>query len=258
MSFSRKEYDLRLVDINDPARKQLNIAGTYQVLTAGSPVVQTIYVNDVTTSAASNPGTISGGQIRFFMDSSVVSVDIVIYTANGDAVFMQGVKAAGSVRNVVIDTNKREQLLVLPLLFNNNVETDTGFTLVGPVAIDDIKLFVTVLDAGETIDVGLDGTTNNDPNGLIAAALISALGYVALEGALNGGSNIDYYDSITYGALLATFINGSDAVATNGGITRKSAYIAEAEDDANITYTCSASTDIFYGYIMLSLTKLPT
>lgn len=258
MAYARKEYDLRLVDINDPVRKQLNLGGTYQVLTAGSPVEQTIYANDKTASAASNPGTISGGQIRFFMDSSVTSVDIVIYTANGDAVFMQGVQPAGSVRNVVIDTNKREQLLVLPLLFNDSVETDTGFTLVGPVAVDDIKLFVTALDSGETIDVGLDGTTNNDPNGLIAAASIATLGYVALEGVLNGGSNIDYYDSIVYGALLATFINGSDAVVSNGGITRKSAYIAEAETDANITYTCSSGSDVFYGYMMLSLTKLPT
>lgn len=258
MAYSRKEYDLRLIDLNDPARKQMDLDGTYQVLTAGSPVEQTIYANDKTASAASNPGSISGGQIRFFMDSSVSSVDIVIYTADGDAAFMQGVQPAGSVRNVVIDTNKREQLLVLPLLFNDNVETDTGFTLVGPVAIDDIKLFVTTVDATETIDVGLDGSTNNDPNGLIAAASIATAGYVALGGALNNGSNIDYYDSIVYGALLATFINGSDAVVTNGGITRKSAYIAEAEDDANITYTCSAGSDTFYGYMMLNLTKLPT
>lgn len=258
MAYARKEYDLRLVDINDPVRKQLNLGGTYQVLTAGTPVEQTIYANDKTATAASNPGTISGGQIRFFMDSSVTSVDIVIYTANGDAVFMQGVKPAGTVRNVVIDTNKREQLLILPLLFNSNVETDTGFTLVGPCLVTDIDLFVTALDAGETINIGLDGTTNNDPNGLIAAASLAALGYVALGGLLNGGTNIDYFDSIVYGDLLATFINGSDAVATNGGITRKSAYITEAETDANITYTCSDGTDVFYGYAILHLLKLPT
>lgn len=222
MAYARKEYDLRIIDLNDPARKQLSLGGVYNVLVAGSAVKQAIYANDKTASAASNPGTISGGQIRFFVDSSVASVDIVVYTTNGDAVFMQGVQPAGTVRNVVIDPRKLEQELVIPMFFNSAVETDTGFTIPANTVFVGADLIVETVDATETIDVGLDGTVTNDPNGLIAAASVATAGYV--KGA---------------GAVLDTMT----------GIT---------ETDCNVTYTCTAGSDAFYGFAVLKLRRMPS
>jgi hypothetical protein len=261
MGFARDEVFLQLVDMW--TKRPIEVGGTYNVLQAGVPAEQTIYSSENSSSAASNPGSISSdGIIRFWVASGTSSIDISIYTANGDAEFIQGIvpslQSNSGQNHVDINPHRRDQILVIPMIFNDNTETDTGFTLVGPVVISDIELFVTTVDAGETLDIGLDGTTTNDPNGLVAAASVATAGYVELGGAVNNGSNIDYYDSIVYGALLASFINGSDAVATNGGITRIKAYIAEAETDANITYTESAGGDAFAGYMMVHLLRMPT
>ena len=256
MGLERLEYDLRLVDKNLETKRQLSVSGTYQVLAAGTANEATIYAESEDSSAADNPGSISSGQIRFFVDRTVTTVDIVIYTADGDAEFLKGI-APTSNHRVEIDQYRKEQLLHLPILFNDNSETDTGFTLPASTFIDDIDLIVDTVDATETIDVGLDGTTSNDPNGLIAAASIATAGYVELAGAINNGSNIDFTDAVVYGALLASFINGSDAVATNGGSVRTKHYVGSAETDANITYTCSAGSDTFTGWLILHLRKGP-
>jgi hypothetical protein len=263
MGFNRNEFTIQLVDITQgvgthQAPTAYQVGGTYNVLVAGSPVEVTIYSNDTGTSAASNPGTISStGLIKFFTASSVTSVDITLYTANGEAKFMQSVGYRNK-HQALIDRHERKQLLIIPFAASDNVEVDTGFTLVGPVLIEDCYPFVVTVDATETLAVGLDGTTTNDPNGLLEAPSVATAGYVECGGAINGGTNIDYTDSVTYGVLLASFINGSDAVATNGGVIRIRTMIAEAETDANITYTGSAGSDTAAGYIMIELVRLPT
>jgi hypothetical protein len=253
MSVVYKEWNLQLINM----RKNVDIdddAGVCNVLTAGDPAEITLYSDERGTSQA-NPLTISNGRIRFFTLSTITSVDLSIYTANGEAAFVQDV--VRSDHRVLIDTDKLEQTLVIPWFFNNNVETDTGFTLIGDVLIKDIRLLVTTVDATETIDIGLDGTTTNDPNGLVAAALTSAAGYVELKPQITDGTNIDYVGSNYVGALLATSITGADAVATVGGWTKLETLIGAAETDANVTYTCSAGSDTAAGYMILHLMKIP-
>ena len=162
-----------------------------------------------------------------------------------------------SDHRVEVDVEKLDQMLVIPFLANDNSELDTGFTLNGDCLLEDVMLKVVTVDAGETIDVGLDGTTTNDPNGLIAAALVSAAGYVELVPQITGGSNIDYVGTNFIGALLGTSIAGADAVATVGGFTRLRTLVASTETDCNITYTGSAGSDTAAGYIFLFLKKLP-
>lgn len=256
MPYARNEFDLRLVDIHDQAKKQVTLGGTYNVLQAGSPQKQTIYANDSTSTAASNPGTISDGQLRFFCDSSVSSVDIVIYTANGDAEYIQGVQPNIHHR-VEIDPNRREQILHVPLAFNVT-ETTTGFTLIGPVAIKDVELWVDTIDATETVDVGLDGSTNDDPDGLIAAASVAAAGMVDLGPIVTVGGSESYFSSCTIGALLADFLAGADSAGDVGTFRDIKAVILEAETDANITTTGSAGSDTFYGFAIVHLLRLPT
>lgn len=252
MGVNFKEYHMQLINkrtgsvIDDDS-------GVYNVLAAGSPVEATIYSDDKGTSA-SNPATMTNGTLLFYTASSVTSVDISIYTANGEAVFLQGVTS--NQQRVEIDVDKMEQTLVIPFLANDNSELDTGFTLNGNVLIEDVMLKVVTVDAGETIDVGTDGTTTNDPNGLIAAALVSAAGYIELNPQITGGTNIDYVGTNFVGELLATSITGADAVATVGGQTRLKTLVADTETDCNITYTGSAGSDTAAGYIMLQLRKL--
>ena len=252
MSVNFTEYYVQLINkrtgsvIDDDS-------GVYNVLTAGSPVEATIYSDDKGTSG-SNPGTMTDGIVQFWTASSVSSVDISIYTANGEALFLQGVTA--DQHRAEVDVDKMEQTLVIPFLANDNSELDTGFTLNGNVLIEDVMLKVVTVDAGETIDVGTDGTTTNDPNGLIAAALVSAAGYIELNPQITGGSNIDHVGTNFVGELLATSIVGADAVATVGGQTRLKTLVASTETDCNITYTGSAGSDTAAGYIMLQLRKL--
>jgi hypothetical protein len=257
MPYARKEYDVRLVDFSEESGKVLSsLAGTYQVLTAGTGAEATIYANDQTATAGSNPGTISSGQIRFFMDSSVTTVDISIYTSDGDAIFLRGVNPDKTHR-CQVDPNKVDQVLVIGISCTTSTETTTGFTLVGPVDIDDIKLFIETVDATETIDVGLDGTTTNDPDGLIDGASLATAGSVELGPVLTSGSNEVYISAQTKGVLLATITAGSDATEDHGTYYESECHIGAAETDANITISGSSGADTGVGYLLLYLTKLP-
>lgn len=257
MPYARKEYDIRICDHKDEAKKQLNVDGTYQVLVKGTPVEATIYANDNTSTAASNPGTIVDGQIRFFMDSSVTGVDVSIYTSDGDAKFMRNVQPEG-LRRALIDPDQVEQLLVIGLDGTTSDETDTGFTLVGPCEIEDIWLQIVTVDAGETIDVGTDGTTTNDPDGLIDGMSIATVGTPDVGPTYTAGSNEVYISANVRGALLADFTAGADTTGDTGTHARRTQFIAEAEDDANITYSASAGVDTFDGYLYIKLLKLIT
>ena len=233
-------------------------SGVANVLTAGSPVEATIY-SDEQGTAASNPLTFSNGSVRFYTLSSVTTVDVSVLTENSQACFLKCLTP--SEQKVLINPDQLKQCAVIPFAASDNTETDTGFTLnlsgTNDILVEDVALNVVTVDAGETIDVGTNGTTTDDPNGLIAAALVSAAGYVELAGQITNGSNIDYVGANYLGAQLATVIAGADAVATVGGTTRLKTGILTAETDCNITYTGSAGSDTAAGYIYLMYTILP-
>jgi hypothetical protein len=155
----------------------------------------------------------------------------------------------------MVDKYQLQQLLILPMLFNNNVETDTGFTVVGPALITDCLVQVTTVDATETLDIGLDGTTTNDANGLVAAVSVATAGFPDIGVTYTTGSNEVYISASTRGALLQDFTAGSDVTGDTGTAERRNALIGEAETDANFTYTESAGGDTFYGFAYVYLTK---
>jgi hypothetical protein len=252
MSANYTEWYIQLIN----SRTQQPIdddSGVYNVLTAGSPSEVTIYSNDKGTSG-SNPGTMTDGIIHFWTASTVTSVDISIYTANGDALFLQSVSP--SDHHVEVDVEKLEQNLVIPFGASDNSETDTGFTLISPVVIEDIELKVTAADAAETIDFGLNGSTTDDPDGLIAAASVASATFVDLGPIVTSGANEDYLAACYYGALLADFTAGADAATDVGTFRRKKCYIVASETDANVTYTGSAGSDTAAGYAILKLKKM--
>src|SRR3990172_10193183 len=126
-------WKLQLVD----KRKQTQInddSGVVNVLTAGSPVEATIY-SDLKKTAASNPLTFTDGAVTFWTLASVTSVDLSILTANGEALFIEG-QTSGEIK-VEVDTQKREQVLIIPFAASDNTVTDTGFDLPADMLCED-------------------------------------------------------------------------------------------------------------------------
>jgi hypothetical protein len=263
MGFNRIEFSIQLQDgTRGKGTHQVptayQVSGTYQVLVEGSTTEVTIYSNDTGSSSASNPGTISStGLIKFFTASTVQTVDIIIYTANGEALFMESVGYRDK-HQAVIDRHKRDQTLILPMTSNSNSETDTGFTLVGPVLIGDIDVFVETTDTGETLDIGLDGTTSNDPNGLVAAVSVASLGAPNIGPTITSGTFEAYISANTRGALLSASQVGADVTGDTGFYVERKHLIGESETDANVTYTETTGGDTFTGWMHLHLHKLIT
>ncbi len=263
MGFNRNRFDIQLLDVTrgvgtHQVPTAYQVSGTYQVLVAGSTSEVTIYSNDTGTSAADNPGIISStGLITFFAASTVTSVDVIIYTANGESLFMESVGYTNK-HQAVIDRHQRSQTLILPMTSNSNAETSTGFTIVGPTLIKDIDVFVTTTDTGETLEIGLDGTTSNDPDGLVDAVSVASLGAPNIGPTVTSGTFEEFIAANTRGALLSTSQVGADVTGDTGLYVKRTHLIGESETDANVTYTETTGGDTFTGWMHLHLHKLIT
>lgn len=110
------EYFVQLVNARTKAPID-DDTGVYLVLTAGSPVLQTVYADaqGATTPTYAATGcaqTMTNGQIRFWTATSVTSVDLVVQTAAGQAIFVQALTP--SQHRIEVNTESAAQLLVIP------------------------------------------------------------------------------------------------------------------------------------------------
>lgn len=251
MGLSLTNWQVQLFD----ARTGLEInddSGVCNVLTASSPVEITIYSDENGTSA-SNPIAFTDGLVSFWTANTVTSLDLSIMTAEGYAVFVEGLTV--SDHRVVINKENRNQVLVVPFAASDNAETDTGFDFPANCLIDTCMLKVVTVDATETVDCGLlSSESGGDANGFITLASVATAGYPELRPQITGGTNIDYVGTNYVGALLATSIAGADAVATVGGWTP----VRHKTDGTakSITYTGSAGSDTAAGYFVFLYTNL--
>lgn len=252
MASNYQIWDLQLYNRRTD-RPYSDDTGKFTVLAAGSPTVQTAYSDDRGTSLTL-PGTIAGGRIKFYLDASVTSVDISFLTADGYAQFVEDVTP--SMHRIDILPEQRSQLFAFPMVFNaGGTETDTGFDIPVNMLVGECFTKVSTVDAGETVSIGLlSSESGGDADGFVALASVATAGYVDNAGVITGGTNIDFTSGVTYGVLLASFINGSDAVATGGGVIRK----RHRTDGVakSISYTPSSS-DTFAGYGVLCWERLP-
>lgn len=195
-------------------------------------------------TALSQPVTLSSGRLTFYTAKTVTSVDITVALASGYAIYARGLSS--SVHRLDVYPEDRNQLLVFPMLFNaGGTVVDTGIDLPVGCLIKDAYVWVGVVDATETVDIGfINAVEGGDENGLVAAASVANLGYVENAPAVSNGANIDSVGATTYGVLLASAITGSDAVATNGGFVRKN-YLTDGTIKS-VCYTPSSS-DTFKG-----------
>jgi len=255
MANNYTEYFVQLVN----ARTKLAInddTGVCNVLTANDPAEITIYSDDQGT-AASNPLTMTNGQIRFFTANSTTSVDLSILTAAGQAVFVEGLTS--SEHRVDIDTEKRGQLLVVPFKFlSGGTVVDTGFDFPAKCRINpfDLGVRVITIDATETIDIGLLASeTGGDEDGFATLASTATTGYVNLIPQITGDTTIDHVGTNYVGALLATSISAANAVSLVGGWTPICNYVTDGVAKS-LTYTPSSS-DTMAGYFFIGYDLLP-
>jgi len=238
MASNYVEWDLRLIDrrTNKPIDDD---SGVCNVLTEDDPSEVTIY-SDAQGTSASNPLTMTDGQIRFFTDSATTAVDLSVLTANGHSYFLESISQ--SDHRIVVDPDKTEYLLVLPYQVVGASETvvDTGFDLSANMLVKNCFVHVTTVGTGAAIDIG----TSTATDGFVDGVLVTTTGYPAtlIEEALVSGSSL-------HGALLSN---------TSGGYVRKYHVRANATSGANITYinTTSSST-AGEGYIYFEYVRVP-
>lgn len=220
-----REYRIQMKDAAT-GQAIITAGGACHVSTAGSPDKATLY--DSSGAALANPITPTRGFLNFFTLDSVASVDLYVQAPGGQFEVRTSVVASGP-NEILVDTSTKQQMYKIPFSITDSVaatEKDTGFDLPATCLVLDrlngAGIYVTAIDATETIDVGtLTGETGADPNGLNAAASVGTLGAL---------------------------------VATNGALHSSNApYASDANAAKSISYTLTTGSDTAKGYILLPI-----
>ena len=206
-----------------------NATGWINICNAGAATSPTVYTNErgSATLTATNTiavTTITNGYVRFWLDSSVTSIDVSFLTATGECGMAKGVTPSTQHILAINSQNPGLQTLWVPFAFNGGTVVDTTLDLPADLEILDAGLLVTVLDASATVDFGfINAVESGDEDGLLDGMTLAAAGLVTANGVITNGNFIDYVlmTGGIYGVLLSTVITGADAVATVGGITRR-------------------------------------
>ena len=255
---SFREWHFVLVDQNT-GKSIDDDSGLLLALTAGSPTAPSIY-SDANGTSVSNPvrtpRTFSNGRVKFWTARSVETLDLSIMTADGIGMFLEDVPY--SRHRILVDTTKREHVLVVPIGASNNAEVDTGMDFpVANLLIKDAYLRVTAIDATETLEVGiLSGEAGGDADGFLDLMDVGNLGFVNPYPVVTNGGNIDYHatNGSIYGVFLSQLIAGADAVATVGGFERR--YYRTDGTAKSISYTETAGGDTLAGYVTFPYVRL--
>jgi hypothetical protein len=221
---AKLRYNFQLLDIG--TGENISAAGgVCHVSKPGSPDKATLYDKD--GAALANPVTATRGAFTFYIDDAQSStVDLYIMAPGGQFIVRTGVAPSGP-NEIHVDTRQKRQLAKIPYSIADSVaatEKDTGFDVPNPARVLDrlhgAGLYVTTIDATQTIDVGiLSSESGGDADGLIAASSVATAGLVT-------GTN---------GALFS-----SNAPHKSDAVTGKS-----------ISYTLNAGSDTAKGFIML-------
>ena len=118
-------------------------------------------------------------------------------------------------------------------------ERTTAFTLPAGCIVHDVYINVRTADAGETVDIGTEGTSN-DPNGYASLLSLANEGIVRPGVTVTAGANETYFSAATRGALLATFLAGSNVTGDVGTYVEHPHVLATADP---LSFTCSTGTD---------------
>lgn len=134
----------------------------------------------------------------------------------------------------------------------DNSERTTAFTLPANCIVHDVYIFVKTADASETVDIGTEGTSN-DPNGYASLLSLANTGIVRPGVTVTAGTNETYFSAATRGALLATFLAGSDVTTDVGTYVEHPHVLATADP---VSFTCSSGTDTAVFDIIIDYTDV--
>ena len=170
MASNYLEFQVNLLDgrLNRPIADS---TGKFTGLTAGSSTKANCYSDAVGTSLTL-PGTLNNGVARFFVDSSVSSVDFIVLTATGQARYVRGITQSN--QRIVIDPEQIGQRLYLPFTTSlSGVVYPTGFSLSQSMLVKDAKLRVNVADGTAVVDVG----NSTGPANFLLGCSVATTGY---------------------------------------------------------------------------------
>jgi len=263
MGLALQEWRFQLVDVSKGAGHTApsinDDAGKCIVLTEDSVASPTVYTDKngtaLTATATFAVLTFTNGAVHFWTVDTVTAVDICGITNAGDAFSYNSV--GPSFHRIEINPAMIWQMAIIPFAFTT-AETDTGLDLPANCIINsnNMLLRVVTVDATETVDFGLlSSETGGDADGFIILGSVATAGFVDLMPTVNGGSNIDFADASTLGALLQSYIVGTDVVAVNGGWMPRS-YRTDGVAKS-LTHTGSAGSDTAAGYFYMGYMRLP-
>lgn len=133
---------------------------------------------------------------------------------------------------------------IVRIPFSQNAsEKATNVVLMKGDVVEDCRIYVTTNVAASTIDVGLNGSTHDDPDGLIDGASCVNAGWVAIV------DNTELASKVS--ALLQSGADGIAAVAANEAGPQG---LLITEDNCPVTYTTSAHA--IAGFIYLKVRSL--
>lgn len=162
------------------------------------------------------------------------------------------------MNNPPVTVPDKWQTYCIKLTYNNNSETDTGFDIPKYAEIDphSMMIFVQTIDATETINVGILSTeSGGDADGFIVGASIATAGWVRPLLTATDGTNQNYISANTFGELFFKGLAGGDAAGTSGVPIIRS-HIGDGTAKS-ISYTCSAGSDTFVGFLYFRMRQLP-
>jgi hypothetical protein len=258
-----KQTNEGITPIETPSA-QITSGITYKVLATGANTSESLLANagtHTTGASKTNPVTSTvfgtdGGRIEFWCDPTDSTTDlyvdlIVVDTAGGYTAFVHNFSPY--MHSIVID--ERPNIVhhgVIWFATTSATNFATGITFAPYTEIENVVVQVVTTDSGHTISVG----TSDTAAGFRTGVSMTSAGFIADTAVITNGSNIDYVPATTYGTLLATAITGSDAVATVGGITRKTYFVTTVGTDDDLEYTGGASASTGAGYIHFWFVRL--
>ncbi len=187
----------------------IEAGGKFVVCTAGSAARIAVY-DPETFQALTQPLTPTRGKLRFAVLKSTVDVAVDLYGhAPGGQWVVAKNKKPGNPTEIYVDTNKLDQVAVIPFSIDNfaaNTETSTGFTEPANAVFTPFPwVRVLTADSGMTINVGTLSTDSGDADGFIAGVSLTNLGAVAaliLNSANTMGALFERQDSANSGDLV--------------------------------------------------------
>lgn len=152
------------------------------------------------------------------------------------------------------------EIVRLPLIYNNNVETSANFELpVGAVIRpEDMWLIVTTIDATETISIGIGMSTEAgfDADGFVVTYPLDTAGtYRVADMATSVDGSSQNYLTTYMGVLFWNGKVGANA-ADQSGIYATKSYRGDGTCKT-LCYTCSAGSDTFVGALVFIPRILP-